>query len=277
MNDHNLDDLIIDTMEPKNTKAKSFLTIIALIIVALIVGILFIKTMENDPKNTDIGFEENMSELISPELTLQRTPKAKADKDETKLSSIIEEEQTSPSPKTETIKKETVTIDEASVTPIKSTPTPPKIQASVSSKSVAPKVPERAIELPHTTERKVPVTQPVATEKVVLPKPMYHKKTTVKTTPVHTERRHPVTRPKSSRTISTSEHYYIQVGSFSQTPSKRFLNTINKHGFSYKITAPTANGTKKLLIGPYPSRTDADNALVRVKDRINKGAFIVKK
>jgi len=277
MNDHNLDDLIIDTMEPKNTKAKSFLTIIALIIVALIVGILFIKTMENDPKNTDIGFEENMSELISPELTLQHTPKVEANKDETKLSSMIEEEPTPPA-KTETITKEHVTLDETDSAQVKvATPTPQRVNTPTPHKATTPKIPATAIEIPQTTVSKTAVKKPVVTEKVVVPKPVYHQKTTVKTTPAPTAKRHAAPTTKQKHNTPASEHYYIQVGSFSQAPSKRFLGTIGKHGFSYKITPPTANGTKKLLIGPYPDRAAASNALVRVKDRINKGAFIVKR
>jgi DedD protein len=256
MNDHNLDDLIIDTNEPKNNKAKSLLTIVALIIVALIVGILFIKTMQDEPKDTNIGLEENMSELISPELTLQSTPKVKAPKEEAKLSSMIEEELSTPA-KTEEIKKETVVIEEKVTVPQKS-------EAPVSVPKTA-EVPQK----PEVTE--AAPAKPAAAEKVVVPKSTYTPKETVKT-----ETAPATSRPKPSHTAAAGQ-YFIQVGSFSQTPSARFLNTIKKHGFSYKITSPTANGTKKLLIGPYKSRADASNALVRVKDRINKGAFIVKK
>jgi len=267
MNDHNLDDLIIDNIEPKNSKAKSFLTIIALVIVVLIVAIVFTRTILDTPKNTEIALDENMSDMISPELTLQSTPEVKAPKEETKLSSMIEEKLTTPKKtkeikkETEEVKKETVVIDE---------------EAAVEKKPVAAAVPEPAKEVPapkvaeEKTEVKKAPLKPAETEKVVVPKKHYVKE---EPKPAAKEK---VVVPKPSHTASAAA-YYIQVGSFSQTPSSRFLNTIKKHGFSYKITAPTANGTKKLLIGPYPSRADADNALVRVKDRINKGAFIVKK
>jgi len=256
MNDHNLDDLIIDTIEPKNNKAKSFLTIVALIIVVLIVAIVFTRTILKDPKNTEIALEENLTDMISPELTLQSTPNVKAPKEETKLSSMIEEKLTSPA-KSEEITKEAATPKKT----VASIPTPV-------SKPVV-KTPKEKSTI-KAAIKKEPVTAPV-TEKIVIPKKSYVRKETVKPTAPAA-----VIIPKKKPAVSRV-NYYIQVGSFSQTPSKRFLNTIQKHGFSYKITAPTANGTKKLLIGPYPSRTDADNALVRVKDRINKGAFIVKK
>ena len=265
MNDHNLDDLIIDTIEPKNNKAKSFLTIIALIIVALIVGILFIKTMENSPKNTNIGLEENMSDLISPELTLQSTPKVKAPKEESKLSSMIEEKLTA-SAKTEEIKKETVVVEEKV--------TVPKKAAAAVSVPKTPKAPAKAETVPTPKVAEKAPAKPAETEKVIVPKSTYQEKSEPKKEVARAE---PAPAAASRPSHEAAAHYYIQVGSFSQTPSTRFLNTIKKHGFSYKVTAPTANGTKKLLIGPYKSRTDADNALVRVKDRINKGAFIVKK
>ncbi|BAF71432.1 SPOR domain-containing protein [Sulfurovum sp. NBC37-1] len=253
MNDHNLDDLIIDNIEPKNNKSKSFLTIVALIIVVLIVAIVFTKTILSEPKNTEIALEENMTDMISPELTLQSTPKVKAPKGETKLSSMIEEKLTPPK-KTEEIKKETVEIDEEVA--VEKKPVVAAVVPEPAEKTPVPKVVEKK------TEVKKEPAKPVETEKIVVPvKPTAPKKVAV---------------PKKNHTTSGVK-YYIQVGSFSQTPSTRFLNTIKKHGFAYKITAPTANGAKKLLIGPYPSRTDADNALVRVRDRINKGAFIVKK
>ena len=261
MNDHNLDDLIIDNIEPKNSKAKSFLTIIALVIVVLIVAIVFTRTILDTPKNTEIALDENMGDMISPELTLQSTPEVKAPKEETKLSAMIEEKLTAPK-KTEEIKKETVAIDEEAAAEKK--PVAAAAVPKAAKKAPAPKAVEHKAEV-----KKVPV-KPAETEKVIVPKKHYVKE---ETKPAAKEK---VVVPQKSHTASAAA-YYIQVGSFSQTPSSRFLNTIKKHGFTYKITAPTANGTKKLLIGPYPSRVDADNALVRVKDRINKGAFIVKK
>ena len=257
MNDHNLDDLIIDNIEPKNNKAKSFLTIVALIIVVLIVAIVFTRTILKDPKNTEIALEENLTDMISPELTLQSSTEIKAPKEETKLSSMIEERLKTPA-KTEEINEESTTQKKT----VASVPT-------ATSKPVV-ETPKEEIPAKKVVVKKEPA-KPAETEKIVVPKKSYVKKETAKAAAPAV-----VILPKKKHTASDIK-YYIQVGSFSQTPSKRFLTTINKHGFSYKITAPTDNGTKKLLIGPYPSRTDADNALVRVKDRINKGAFIIKK
>ena len=101
MNDHNLDDLIIDTVAPKNNKTKSLLTVIALFIVVLIVAIILTKTLLKSPENDELNFEENISEMIAPELKLQEPSKevkvAKPkEKEELSLSTIIKEKITAP-------------------------------------------------------------------------------------------------------------------------------------------------------------------------------------
>lgn len=72
-------------------------------------------------------------------------------------------------------------------------------------------------------------------------------------------------------------NYYIQVGSFKNSPNKRYLANIKKNGFNYKLIFSRATQTKKLLIGPYSTRANADKAIISVKSRINKGAFIIKR
>jgi DedD protein len=74
-----------------------------------------------------------------------------------------------------------------------------------------------------------------------------------------------------------SGKYFIQVGSFQQTPSKRFLSIIRNSGFKYIISRPNSKGSKKLLIGPYASKSDATQALITVKSRINKSAYVIHK
>jgi cell division septation protein DedD len=77
-------------------------------------------------------------------------------------------------------------------------------------------------------------------------------------------------------TVPTTNNgrYYIQVGSFVDAPGKRFLNIIKANGFSYIIRQK--GGNKKLLIGGYETRSQAAKALIDVKDKINKNAFITR-
>ena len=73
------------------------------------------------------------------------------------------------------------------------------------------------------------------------------------------------------------DSYYIQIGSYSKIPSKRFLSVIETRGFHYILTSASKKGIRKLLIGPYSSRNLAVTKLHTVKDNFNKHAFIVKR
>ena len=277
MNDHNLDDLIIDNIKPKSGKAKSLLTIFALLIVVLIVAIILTKVILKDPNETNISSEENNTEMISPELRLQNvTKKQEEAKEESKLSSIIEKELSEPVKAPEV--KEIVETAEEPVQVQKTEVEEPKAEVT---KPVNLKIEEAKEEVvaPQSVEITKEFTQSPPVPEVkpeIKVKPKVEKSPKVKevvapqTKPTPTKKK----KPKTVTSVS-KQTYYIQVGSFSKTPSSRFLGTIKKSGFNYKITS--VGKTKKLLIGPYKSRTSANTALVRVKDRINKSAFVVKK
>ena len=274
MNDHNLDDLIIPNIEPKTSKAKSILTIIALLIVVLIVAIILTSVVLDDKTENKASLEENDTEMVSPELTLANVGKVKEPKAEPKLNEIIEEELNKPVKS----KKTPVTLDSKPVkvveteVPAPTTPEPePEVvkmpvpvvetKSEPETKNVAidnnyEQTPE-PIEVPEVETPKVEVPKvvtPVVVPAVVTKKP-------VKNTPVK----------------AVNNAYYIQVGAYKASPSKQLLRSIKNSGFHYTITAPNAKGTKKLLIGPYQDRPSANVALVRVKDRINKSAFVTKK
>ncbi len=241
MNDHNLDDLIIPNIEPKTSKAKSILTIIALLIVVLIVAIILTSVVLDDKKPDQGLLEENDTEMVSPELTLENVGKVKEPKAEPKLNEIIEEELNKPVK----VKKTPVTLDN------KPTVTEKK---EVAKPTPAPVPEKETVTIDDTYEQTPPAKTKVTPTPAVVKKP-------VKETPVKV----------------ASETYYIQVGAYKASPSKQIVRSIKNSGFHYKLTAPNAQGTKKLLIGPYQSRADVDAALVRVRDRINKSAFVVKK
>ena len=71
-------------------------------------------------------------------------------------------------------------------------------------------------------------------------------------------------------------NYYVQVGSFSGQPSNDLLYKITKAGYHYKIIKFPVNGKQiaKLLIGPYRKRSDAVELLAKIKEQIQKDAFI---
>jgi len=274
MNDHNLDDLIIDNIEPKNT--KSFLTIIALFIVVLIVAIILTKIILKDPDKEQLAFEENPAEMISPELTLQSATVPEPIREETKLSAIIENEPNTPvqakkvTKKTEEAAKKVVQVHrKPKIETKKVTKKPEETAKKVVQVHQEPKVEPK---LKAKTEPKV---EPKVEPKIE-PKLKAKIKSTIK--PKITKK--PEKQSVKAQAIaknSISPAFYIQVGSFTKIPSAHFLSIIKNSGFNYKITAPTVHGIKKLLIGPYKDRKSINRALIRVKDRINKSAFVIKK
>jgi len=242
MNDHNLDDLIIDTNTAKNGKAKGFLTIIALLIVVLIVAIILTKIILKDPDTAKAELVENNTEMISPELTLQ-DPEEERNEDETALSEMIESEIKAPD--SEEVAEETVIIEEEK----------PDLPAAEK---------EHLSPTPAAEPKKEIVKLPVESA----PKPV------AKKTPPPAK----AAAKKPSKPVAKRATFYIQVGSFTKTPdaNSRLISAIRKNGYHYRIIT-AANGMKKVLIGPYKSRPEVDKAIIRVKDRINKNAFVVKK
>ena len=261
MNDHNLDDLIIDNIEPKNSKTKSFLTIIALLIVILIVAIILTKIILKDPNEVNAPLDES-TEMISPELTLQNVGKKTEQKEETKLSSIIEKELDEPV-KAPEVKEVVETIEAVHVSKPKQTNKPiikePKVQIEIPTVEITKKSVEITKEFDQSVKEKPKTTE---TPKVKVVKP--------KTKPAPVKQR-----PVETITSISKQIYYVQVGSFSQQPSKRLLSAIKNNGFIYRIKI--AGAAKKVQIGPFKDRASASAALVRIRDRIKKDSFIVKK
>ncbi len=272
MNDHNLDDLIIDTIAPKNNKTKNFLTIVALLIIVLIVAIILTKTLLKAPETNELSFEENMSEMIAPELKLQKPTEKKSleiakPKDEPPLAHIIEEEISAPQKVEEEIAKPTAIIKEETITPI--------VNENILKT-------EKEIVKPIDKEKEIEIEKQIAkpmlrdTQK---PKETANKETVKKETkkPAVAPVKQTSTTTKFPKTSSTGK-YYIQVSSFkSVSPSARLLSVIKSSGFNYHVSKPDRTGYKKLLIGPYKTRVEVDKARDIVRDRILKSAFVVEK
>jgi DedD protein len=261
--DHNLDDLIINE-EPEKGKGKGILAIIALLITILILAFFMTRIFLNkNENNSTIVIEDKQEDMISPELKLDSSKQAlEADKKELdQLSSILEDELTNKAPDTNIVStKPIVSIDKSTTASTKNIDKPTiEIKTTENKKSVADTTVAR-IEKPISkpVEQKEPVAKPKPK-----PKPKAeHKPTKKKRVVAHKK-------PESKQTESSGS-YYIQVGAFSKAPSQRFLSVITSSGFRYKLKGG------KLLIGPYSSSSVAKRDLSRVKDKINKGAFVKK-
>lgn len=299
MHDHNLDDLIIDNIEPKNSKIKSFLTIIALLIVVLIVAIVLTRILLKAPDHNP-AFAQDATELIAPELKLKETQAPSKAQPEPLLSSIVKEESKTPTPKTKKeVEVKPLKVVEQKKEPALSNITQQEIKAPiveikkpVSIQESNPVIKEKSVQetvtakVPNVApkekiaEKKIQETiqtiEPVKPKKaevlvVQKPKPIIaaEKKRIVPKTV-----KKPYITPPAPKVLSTKK-YYIQVGSFKAQPSVRFVSVIKNNGYKYITTRPTANGTKKLLIGPYKDRPSVDRALLQIRDRITKRAFVV--
>jgi len=278
--DHNLDDLIIDDINIDKNKGKSVLTIVALLIVLLIMAIIMTRLFLGDNDQNATMAKQKDEKLISPELKpVPSGINPEEDKKELDhLSTMLEEtllnkktakqKDLTPPESSETltseIKPDTALIDESetsatlhsSINEQNKSQMPNKPAEENATKAEEPKVQESTTEEPKEDK---------ADSGYIAQRPTTEKS---KPKPVNTVVNHPTAKNTSSPSSPSSHGYYIQVGSFSKTPSRQFLSTIKKNGFRYQLK----NG--KLLIGPYSSQSAAKGDLPKVKDKIIKSAFI---
>lgn len=78
---------------------------------------------------------------------------------------------------------------------------------------------------------------------------------------------------KEDNSESLIERYYVQVGSFSQMPGEQYLQKIEALQLRYSVRH---TGKYRVLIGAYSDKNDARTVLEKVRQNVNKGAFIVK-
>ena len=104
---------------------------------------------------------------------------------------------------------------------------------------------------------------------------------TAPTTPKTVAAKKSAPKPSAKKAkVAPKGGYFIQVGAFFRyPPDKKFLASIEKEGMHYVIVEGQKNGKrfKKVMVGPYPSKTEAKRDLDRVKKRINQNAYITYK
>jgi cell division septation protein DedD len=248
--------------EEKKNSFKGILTIVSLIIIVFIVGVALSDMVVDDPQKDELSVENNETVMMNPELTLKETTKKEDTKDiedienDSDISNLLKEKLDKPMEfpveSNKGVRDETVTLDSQDTDAKKE-----NTESKTAKDSEDTKVDEKdnastqeSTESKESVEEKVESVKKVTTSK---PKPK------------------PVKRTPSR----ASGNYYIQAGAFKNAPSKRLLSSIKNNGYRY--TTKTSNGVTKLLIGPYKSRASANRVLGRVKDRIVKSAYIIKK
>jgi len=107
--------------------------------------------------------------------------------------------------------------------------------------------------------------------------PTYEKVATqTKTTPSKGKKAILIRSSMQNLEASATKHYYVQVGSFSNHPKASLLKTLKAHQMHYRILKfPHQKGDMlKVLVGPYASRTHAQEVLTRIRKEIQPSAFI---
>ena len=138
--------------------------------------------------------------------------------------------------------------------------------AAKTKKEAAAKVHEAAAKLHKTAPE-------VIAPKIVTPKAKPH-------APAH--KREEIVRTKTvpaghETMISSLSGYFIQVGATANTfPDRRYLQKIKNAGYDYIVHSMTIKGRKikKILIGPFASKSEAKSRLPGVRAKINPSAYI---
>ena len=254
MNRDDIADIVVP--EEKKTSLKSILTIISLIIVVFVVGVALSDMVVDDSQKDELTTDKNDTVMDDPKLTLQETTKKKDSEDESLISNILAEELDKPMEfpveSNKGVRDETVTLKSNESKDENEKTTTQEPTEEIKKETIAEKSETNNEEPAKSTNvAKVEKVEPKTTTQPSKPK-------TVKRTPTR-----------------ASGNYYIQAGAFKNAPSKRLLSSIKNNGYRY--TTRTSNGVTKLLIGPYQSRASANKVLGRIKDRIVKSAYIVKR
>jgi len=237
MNDHNLDDLIIGDPEPGGGKSKSLLSLIALVLIILIVGVLLAKLIFSGPEEIEEeAAPTELTGLVKPKAKTKRssetTPKARpAEKIPDELKPITRETL----PESEDLK------------PIVPKPTPkPAVKPKSTEKNTVPSAPKKPVA---KTSKPKPRPKPAD---------LFEKK------------------PKPQKTTpSTGKSYYIQLGSFKRMPDQKFLDKIKANGYEPIIVK--SGNMIKVRIGTYGSYGDAKAKLPEVKEKLGIDGFVVRK
>jgi len=242
--------------EKKKNSLKSILTIISLIIIVFVVGVALSDIVVDDSQKDELSAENNETVMVDPKLTLQETTKKEEVENDSLISNILAEE-----------------LDKPMEFPVESNKGVRDETVTLGSKESKEEDEKTATQEPTQEVKKETITEKSETKK----EESTESKDVAKVEKVESKTTTQPSKPKPVKKTPTraTGNYYIQAGAFRNTPSKRLLSSIKNNGYRY--TTRTSNGVTKLLIGPYQSRASANRVLGRIRDRIVKSAFIVKK
>ena len=242
-NRNELSDIVLEKGDGKTLKMKRILILVAFLILVFLVALASMKVANKGEKDT--------SKLILPPEPTQETQIPKDDQ-LFKQVPIIEE-----NPKKESFEdmiktlkeKEAQKQEEAKGADSKAKETTAPVTAPI--KEVAP---AKGKEAAPAKTKEEPKAQPL-----------------LRSTEVSTPSASP-----SSKSGNVTPGIYVQVGAVATAPDAKQLSDIKSKGFECKQYSTVVNGNNvvKLLIGPYATSAEAENALSLIRSSVNKNAFI---
>ncbi len=249
---NDLSDIVLEKSSKKTESTKKWLLTAASMILLFLIILIIMKMLNN----SDVAPQENIASV--------------GESVETLLPDDIQED-TEKKPE-DLFKKEPI-IDETSETDLKFEEMVRKLkeQDQVKEPEVKEKVAANTPEIKEPEVKEVkpqeikPVVQ-VVKEEIKAPKTIQQ--------PVITKT---VVSKAPETMIPSISGYFIQVGATAKSfPDKRFLTKIKRAGFDYIVHGVTIKGKKikKVLVGPYTTRSAANTALRSVKANINPSAYI---
>jgi cell division protein FtsN len=175
----------------------------------------------------------------------------------------------------------TPVTQKATIQPITATAPAVKtnIQSSpVTSKIAAPAKMQKTNTVSAVNEKKVTGTAVIKQNKPEIKKTVEPKKTiqaaSIKSTTQDAVTPTVAAKPAEVKNETTQTTYYIQVGSFTNEPSKVLFDRLNASGMKY-ITQK--NGTvTKILVGPFQGEKSVQDAMGNIRQNVEAKAFKIK-
>ena len=266
-----LDDLLISDEEAlKSTQSKKMMLIVAAAAVLFAMVIFSVYALTR---------EEEQTQRIIPSTPADRMEKAqegqldgaKSESEQRFQQVPLQKEELSSDDKFERIVREIKARQSAANATL---PTPPSEEKNI---KTPPPPSEKPAPKPSVAPKPTPAPKPA-------PKPAQADKNKKQPTKEASKKpgaaepfKNVATTPQKSEKSALPKGYYVQVGSFANfSPTGSFAKKIEEHRFAYKTQKETLSGRDmiRVLIGPYASRAEANNALEIIKEKIEPKSFI---
>jgi len=260
--DNTLDDLILTDPEPEKGKSKSLLLLLALVIVLIIVGAILAKMIFGGSDDTADKSVKNKTELSADTMDSKKDLLNDTKDNNNDLAPIAGDPDLAPvtdDNKNVPSNVDTINIDEAkkSTNSLKDNKKDITEDNTANSLGVAPV---------GASKSNAKDNMDLETDNATLNEQEKPKHTKAKV--IHNKPNAKVTK----HTYGGVGNVYIQVGSFTKGPEQSFIRKIRRAGFKYRIK--TSNGYRRVYVGPFRSRSEANNVLGIVKSKIAPNAFV---